>query len=117
MATEQRLAKYIIPLFTINALAWFALGLANVWYMIVNGVSGLRLLYGVLMFLVVAVIGCVGFFVSQKVRWAYYGAIILFGLMAVLSITDQVGWIDLGMLLLSGITLLLLIKERSVLNE
>jgi len=50
---------------------------------------------------------------SRRSRLAFYLAVILLTIIAVLSVTDQVGWIDLAALAVSVIPLLLLLKDRA----
>ena len=48
----------------------------------------------------------------KRVRFAYYAALVVLALLAVLSLTDQVGWPDLVSLLLSITPFVLLLKDH-----
>jgi len=49
---------------------------------------------------------------SRRNRFAFYLAVILLAIIAVLSITDQIGILDLVSLAVSVIPLVLLLKDR-----
>jgi lysylphosphatidylglycerol synthetase-like protein (DUF2156 family) len=52
------------------------------------------------------------FLLRKRVRFAYYLSLIVLALLAVLSLTDQVGWLDVFSLLLSLIPFVLLVKDN-----
>ena len=49
----------------------------------------------------------------KRIRLAFYFGVVVFATIAVLSITDQIGWSDLAMLVINLVTLGLLIKDRA----
>jgi lysylphosphatidylglycerol synthetase-like protein (DUF2156 family) len=50
---------------------------------------------------------------GRRIRVAFYLAVILLAIIAVLSITDQIGWVDVASLGVSVIPLALLLKDRA----
>lgn len=67
---------------------------------------------------IVLALGCslllagVALFLVRRNRLAFYFGLLMLTLVAVLSITDQFGWLDLFSLLISLIPLVLLLKDR-----
>lgn len=59
-----------------------------------------------------AVLMTLFFLLRQRVRFACNVALIVLALLAVLSVTDQVGWWDIFSLLLSLIPFVLMLKDR-----
>jgi uncharacterized membrane protein len=52
------------------------------------------------------------FLLRKRIRFAYTLTLILVALLAVLSVTDQVGWWDVFSLLISASPIVLLLKDR-----
>ena len=52
------------------------------------------------------------FLLRKHIRFAYYVSLFMLALLAVLSVTDQVGWLDVFSLLISAIPFALMLKDR-----
>lgn len=108
--------KYSQAMLFLNALVWlvfsvlgivrFAAG-ANNWRLVL---SGLMLANAVVMF-------WLGLKIVSARAWIFTFAILYIALNAVLSITDQFGWFDLGILLLNLIILGSLFVARRRLTQ
>ena len=59
-----------------------------------------------------AVLVVLFFLLRKRIRFAYFIALIVLALLAVLSLTDQVGWPDVFSLLLSVIPFVLMLRDR-----
>ena len=52
------------------------------------------------------------FLLRERVCFAYFVALIVLALLSVLSVTDQIGWLDIFSLLLSVIPFVLLVRDH-----
>jgi hypothetical protein len=102
-------------LLALDALVWFAFGVMAASGAIASIAHplALRWVMAVLAWVSAAVLAGLAFLLSKRVRLAFYMAILLLILIAALSVTDQVGWLDLAALAISVAPLVLLLKDRA----
>ena len=60
-----------------------------------------------------AILVCIAIFIKRRNRFAFYFGLLMLTIIAVLSITDEFGWLDFFSLLISLIPLVLLLKDRN----
>lgn len=105
--------KLTFILILINAVFWFGygvlMGLGGIAPMSAN--LSARWVMGGLALVSAAALAGVAYLLSKRIKLVYFGSVVLLALIAVLSITDQVGWLDLFSLLASLVPLVLLIKD------
>jgi hypothetical protein len=100
-------------LLALDALLWFSFGVV----VAVGGVTSIAapaarwVIAGLAWASAVALAG-LALLLRQRLRPAFHLAVILLILIAVLSITDQIGWLDLASLAISVAPLVLLLKDR-----
>lgn len=58
------------------------------------------------------ILAALAHFLNRRNRLAYYASLVFLAVIAVLSITDEFGWLDLVSLLISLVPLGLLVKDR-----
>ncbi len=101
-------------LLALDALMWSSFGVVVAAGGITSiAVPAVRWMMATLAWASAAALAVLAILLSRRVRVAFYLAIVLLAIIAVLSITDQVGWIDLAALAVSVIPLLLLLKDRA----
>ena len=101
-------------LLALDALMWFSFGVVVAAGGITSiAVPAVRWMMAGLAWASAAALAVLAILLSRRVRAAFYLAIVLLAIIAVLSITDQVGWIDLAALAVSMIPLVLLVKDRT----
>jgi hypothetical protein len=98
-------------LFFVNAAAWLVFGVLG-FTQLRTGSSNLRLIYSVLMVANAAVLVWFGVMIIRAQAHIFFLAILYIALNAVLSITDQFGWIDALILFLNLTNLGLLFVTR-----
>ena len=98
-------------LFFVNAATWLVFGVLG-FTQLRTGSSNLRLIYSVLMVVNAAVLVWFGVMIVRAQAHIFFLAILYIALNAVLSITDQFGWIDALILLLNLCLLGLLFVTR-----
>ena len=106
--------RIALLLLALDALMWFAFGVV----VAAGGnasihVPAVRWVMAGLAWASTAALASLTLLLSRRNRLAYYLAVILLTIIAVLSITDQVGWVDLAALAVSVIPLVLLVKDRA----
>jgi hypothetical protein len=100
----------------LNAAVWLVFGVLSV-FRAVEGGSSLRWMQSLLMFANAAVMVWFGVMLESGRNWVFFLAILYMALNVVLSITDQFGWIDALILLLSLIVLGLLFITRQRMKQ
>ena len=98
-------------LFFVNAATWLVFGVLG-FTQLRTGSSNLRLIYSVLMVANAAVLVWFGVMIVRAQAHIFFLAILYIALNAVLSITDQFGWIDALILFLNLTNLGLLFVTR-----
>ncbi len=102
-------------LLALDAVMWFAFGVT----VAAGGIASiadpraLRWVMASLACASAAALAGLAILLSRRNRFAFYLAVILLAIIAVLSITDQIGWVDLASLAVSVIPLALLLKDRA----
>jgi hypothetical protein len=101
-------------LLALDALMWFSFGVAVAAGCIASiAAPGIRWVMAGLAWASAAALAALAFLLGRRVRLAFHAAVLLLAVITVLSVTDQVGLLDLAALALSAIPLALLIKDRS----
>jgi lysylphosphatidylglycerol synthetase-like protein (DUF2156 family) len=101
-------------LLALDALMWFAFGVVAA----AGGIASianpptLRWVMVGLAWASAAALAGLAILLGRRIRVAFYLAVILLAIIAVLSIADQVEWLDLASLAVSVIPLVLLLKDR-----
>lgn len=108
-----KLTRY---LFFLNAAAWLFFGVLG-FTQAMTSTNDWRLILSVLMVANAAVMLWFGVKIVSGQRWIFFLAILYLALNAVLSITDQFGWIDALILLLNLCLLGLLFITRHRMNQ
>lgn len=115
MKNLPRSVSLALWLILLNAAFWFIYAV-----LVASGVAGVFPLENVVKWVMVGLaLGCAvalisaTFFLLRRSRLAFYAAVVLLALIAVLSVTDDFGLPDLVSLLLSLIPLGLLFKDRT----
>ena len=98
-------------LFFVNAATWLVFGVLG-FTQLSTGSSNLRLIFSVLMVANAAVLVWFGVMIVRAQAHIFFLAILYIALNAVLSITDQFGWIDALILFLNLTNLGLLFVTR-----
>lgn len=123
MADEQRIpqrnraGRPLIVLvtqaaFVLNAVIWIVLGV--IFLRSVSDHISSGWIVGVLMFGNAAMLAGIGWGLGTKYsRWAYYLALPVLLLNIVLGVTDQVGLVDVLVLVLNAVMLVLLLIKRT----
>jgi hypothetical protein len=106
--------RIALLLLALDALMWFAFGVV----VVAGGnasidVPAVRWAMAGLAWVSAAALASFTLLLSRRNRLAFYLAVILLSIIAVLSITDQVGWVDLAALAISVTPLVLLLKDRA----
>jgi hypothetical protein len=100
-------------LLTLNALTWIALGVLGIFYLPADQTSAtLAYILVGLIFLNALLLGLVAWGVGRGIRWLYWMGMALVGFNLFLSVTDQLGLIDLIILGLNALTLGLMFRLR-----
>jgi lysylphosphatidylglycerol synthetase-like protein (DUF2156 family) len=104
-----------IILVLLNALVWlfFAVIVALDLHPGLPDSSAVRWIMGLLAFGCACALILLAVLLAKCVRIAYIPALGLLGLLIVLTIADDVGWVDLAYLVLASTPLVLMIKDRS----
>ncbi len=105
----------VFALIFLNAFVWLGFTILLAWNLhpALPDSPVIRWIMGILAF------GCAGTLITLAVllgrrnRIAYFLSAGLLALLVVLTFTDEVGWVDAIYLVLAGIPLLLMIKDRS----
>jgi hypothetical protein len=102
-------------LLALDALLWFAFGVAAATGSIVSfaAMPAVQWVMAGLAWASAAALAILTILLSRRIRLAFYLVVILLAIIAVLSITDQVGLLDLASLAVSVIPLVLLLKDRA----
>jgi len=102
-------------LLALDAVMWFAFGAVAAAGGIASfaGMPGLRWVMAGLAWASAAALAVLAILLGRRSRVAFFLAVILLTIIAVLSITDQIGWLDLAALAVSVIPLVLLLKDRA----
>ena len=103
-------------LFYVDAALWLVLGLAGVFVALRTG-SPMRWIYSALMLINAGALVWLGTAIASGRGAPFRLAILYMTLNAVLSVTDQFGWIDAVVLLLSLSVLGMLFLSRHRLNQ
>ncbi len=103
-----------LTLLGLDAVMWFAFGV----YVAAGGIASIgapavRWVMAGLAWASAAALLALTVVLSRRVRPAFTLAIMLLGIIAALSLTDQIGLLDLAALALTVIPLLLLLKDRA----
>ena len=114
MKQSPKTVSATLILILLNAAFWFVYAiitiLTNNDAATVSHVA--RWIFSFLALGTAAVLVVLFFLLRKRVRFAYYIALVVLALLAVLSLTDQVGWLDVFSLLLSLIPFVLLVKDN-----
>ncbi|MCA9397639.1 hypothetical protein KC573_02320 [candidate division WWE3 bacterium] len=102
-------------LILINSLVWFGLSVGSLIYLLINGFSMLRLMYLFIMLCVCCVVFYFYFQISSLSKASYSVSLVVFGILTITSLTDDLGIIDIGIFLLSGITFIVLLTSKKAL--
>lgn len=102
-------------LIILNALFWFIFFVISALGLLpgVLSTSPLRWVMAVLSLGTSLVLGILVTFLVRQKKWAYSLALILLGLIGILSITDEVGALDIFTSLISLGAILLLLKDHA----
>lgn len=104
--------RLTLGLILLNAAVWLVFAVLVLDWA-VPGLPDLPALRGLMAGLaLVCSLALTAFFLRRRARLALVAAMLLLTTIAVLSITDQVGWLDLLSLLISLVPLVLLGKDR-----
>ena len=105
-------------LFYINAVIWILIGVFTLWRMNLDGsLSQMSaILVGMLMFGNAFILFLAGIGLAERTRLTFLFAFLILFINSVLTITDQVGLIDLLILVLNLLTLALLVIYRKQLG-
>jgi hypothetical protein len=104
-------------MFFVNAAVWLVFGLASLLSRALVDDSLARWVITVLMLINAVVMFWFGIKIASGRAWIFFLAILYIAINAVLSITDQFGWIDALILLLNLIILGLLFITRGQMNR
>ena len=114
MQNTPKSVAVTIAFIALNAVFWLAYAI-----IIALGSSALTTIPAIMKWgFIVLAVGCslllagVALFLVKRKRLAFYFGLLMLTLVAVLSIADQFGWLDLFSLLISLIPLVLLLKDR-----
>jgi hypothetical protein len=101
-------------LLALDALLWFVFGVvvATGGIASIASMPAARWVMAALAWTSAAALAGLAILLSKRLRPAFYLAVVLLTLIAVLSITDQIGILDLVSLAVSVIPLVLLLKDR-----
>jgi lysylphosphatidylglycerol synthetase-like protein (DUF2156 family) len=104
---KPKLFSATIVLMYVTALFW----LLFAGYWLFRG-SDYRYFFAITGFGYAIVLAGLTYYLSQKLRWAWWAAIVLAGLNIILTIADQVGWFDLAYLVPAIALLVMLLLSR-----
>jgi lysylphosphatidylglycerol synthetase-like protein (DUF2156 family) len=114
MKRSPKTVTATLILILLNAAFWFVYAIftiaTNTDAATVSHVA--RWIFSFLALGTAAVLVVLFFLLRKRVRFAYFIALVVLALLAVLSLTDQVGWLDVFSLLLSLIPFVLLVKDN-----
>jgi len=107
--------RIALALLTLDALLWFAFGAATACGAIASIAQPPLLRWGMagLAWVSAVFLAGIALLLRRRSRPAFFAAVILLSIIAVLSITDQVGLVDLATLAVSAAPLVLLLKDRA----
>jgi hypothetical protein len=110
--TSVRVALLLLAL---DALLWFAFGVVAAWGGIasINHPSIVRWVMAGLACASAAALAGLTILLGRRSRVAFFLTVILLAIIAILSITDQIGLVDLVSLAVSVVPLALLLKDRA----
>jgi lysylphosphatidylglycerol synthetase-like protein (DUF2156 family) len=102
-------------LLALDAVMWFAFGVAAATGAIASfaDMPAFRWVMAGLAWASAAALAGLAILLGRRIRVAFYLAVILLAIIGVLSITDQIGWVDVASLAVSVIPLVLLLKDRA----
>ena len=114
----QNPLKLTQSLFYINAVIWILIGVYTLWRMNLGGsLSPMSaILVGMLMFGNAFILFLAGVGLAERARLTFLFAFLILFVNSLLTITDQVGLIDLLVLALNLLTLVLLVIYRKQLG-
>jgi hypothetical protein len=107
--------RAVLLLLALDALLWFAFGVVAAC----GGIASLahpaivRWVMACLAWASAAALAGLTLLLTRRSRLAFFLLVILLAIIVVLSLTDQVGLVDLGALAVSVIPLVLLLKDRA----
>jgi hypothetical protein len=107
--------RVALLLLALDALMWFTFGAVAA----AGGISSiadlpaLRWVMAALAWASAIALAGLAILLSKRIPFAFYLLVILLAVIAVLSITDQIGWVDLASLAISVAPLVLLLKDRA----
>jgi len=106
--------KATLILINLNAIFWFGYAVVSALGAVDSntGILAAQWLMAGLAFISGAALSGIAFFLRRRSRFAYYFGLFMLALIAVLSVTDQVGWLDIFSLLISIIPLALMLKDQ-----
>jgi hypothetical protein len=121
LQTTPRIAnplKLVQSLFYIHAVIWILIGIFTLWRMSLGGsLSQMSaILVGMLMFGNAFILLLAGIGLAERTRLTFLFAFLILSVNSLLTITDQVGLIDLLILALNLLTLALLVINRKQLG-
>lgn len=107
--------RVTLLLLVLDALVWFAFGVVVAWGGIasINHSPILRWVMAGLAWASSAALGGIALLLSRSSRTAFFAAVIVLSIIALLAIADQVGLADLVALAFSAGPLVLLLKDRA----
>jgi hypothetical protein len=107
--------RVALLLLALDAVMWFAFGVAAAAGAIASfaDMPAVRWVMAGLAWASAAALAGLAILLGRRIRVAFYLAVILLAIIAVLSITDQIGWVDVASLGVSVIPLALLLKDRA----
>ena len=106
--------KFALILVLINALVWLVFGVLVVAGLHPALPEEVYFKWGmtVLSFAAAGVMTALFLLLKKRIRWGWYAAVAALAVSSVLTIFDDVGWIDLAVLVVMLVPLILLIKDR-----
>ena len=109
--------KTLSVLLYVNGLLWF---IFSIWLFLsdrVNMYKGVNLydVVALLMFVNFVFLCALAYFIFKQYRWAFYFALSWLFVNLLLSLTDQLGWLDILVLLMNLGSIFLLLKLKPVL--
>ncbi len=114
METPPRTVRITLFLILLNAVVWLGFAFLAVLGVIpgLPEIPGLRWLMAGLALACSIVLGLTAFLLQRRVRLGLVLGLLLLTIIAVLSLSDQLGWLDILSFLVCLVPLVLLVKDR-----
>jgi hypothetical protein len=106
--------KVTLAFILLNAVFWLGFAVVTVYtrYDSGTGLSSVTWIWAALAILSALALAGAAFLLRRRNKLAYYFALLMLGALVVLSLTDQVGLLDIFSLLISLVPFILLIWDR-----